>query len=117
MIDCPDGLFHSGEKLSCAHDELLSIALQHDRRLAGGQGGSPLNSIGFASKGNLLSGTVLLKLQVIVLRIDLFHSRDFITHSQSKRKSLGETGQSEIDISSGREYSRIDKARRCESRS
>jgi hypothetical protein len=37
----------------------------------------------------LLSGTVLLKLQVIVLRIDLFHGRSFITHSQPKRKSLG----------------------------
>ena len=83
------GLLHSGEKLSCAHDELLSIALQHDRRLAGGQGRSPLNSIVFSSKDNLLSGTVLLKLQVIVLRIDLFHGRSFITHSQPKRKLLG----------------------------
>jgi hypothetical protein len=73
----PPGLLHFGKKLICADDELLVIALQHDCRFTRGEGRPPLNSIGFASKGNLLSGTVLLKLQVIMLRINLFHSRDF----------------------------------------
>jgi hypothetical protein len=82
------GLFNSGEKLSCADDELLFIALKHDSSFAGSKGRPPLNHIRLAFKHNLPAGTVLLQLHVVVLRIDLFHGRGFITHSESKRKSL-----------------------------
>jgi hypothetical protein len=87
MIDFARELVHSGKELICADDELLFIALQHNCRLARSKGRPALDSIGFSSKNNLLPGTVPLKFYMIVLRINLFHNRVFITHSQSKRKS------------------------------
>lgn len=71
------GLVHSGKELICADDELLSIALQHDCRFARSEGRPALNSISSSSKYNLLPGTILLEFHMVVLRIDLFHNRDF----------------------------------------
>jgi hypothetical protein len=71
------GLFNSGEKLRRADDELLFVALQHDGSFAGSKGRPPLNGIGSSLKDDLLPGTVLFELQVIMLWIDLFHGRGF----------------------------------------
>ena len=83
-----DELLHSGKELIRTDDELLFLALQHDCRLARSKGRPTLDSIGFSSEDNLLAGAKLLKFHMVVLRIDLLHSRVFIPHSQSKRNRI-----------------------------
>ena len=77
MIDFAHELLHSGKELICADEELLFIALQHDCRFARSKGRPTLDSIGFSSKNHLLPGTILFECQVVVLRVNLFHSRGF----------------------------------------
>ena len=77
MIDFARELLHCGKELICADDELLFIALQHDCRLTRSKGRPALDSIGFSSEENLLPGRILLKSHMVVLRINLFHSRSF----------------------------------------
>ena len=79
-----NSLFDAGKKFSGADHELFSLALEHDRRLPGGERGSVRDSIELAVKLHPLPDSETPELQVVRKRIDFFHYR---FHTTSWMKS------------------------------
>jgi hypothetical protein len=66
---------HAGEKLTGANDELLVVALQHQRGFAGSQSGAPLNQVRLALKRHRTTRFKGFQLFMILLWIDSIHER------------------------------------------
>jgi hypothetical protein len=70
----PNRLTYAGKKSGGTHHKLILFTLQHNRSLAGGQRGPPLNLIGPPLESNLLPRPEPTESQVILLGIDFFHA-------------------------------------------
>ena len=95
-----------GEKLVGADDKLLFLALQHQRRFAGGERRAALNLVRPAFERHLRPGLEWFQPQVILLCVDLFHGLVNNTSVRELKPPARILGKREFDFNPSQDYSR-----------